>query len=60
MRCKNCPFCYFDNAENGWYCEFEIYEENAKGETGCKYNLKTLKKMKKELEKEREKEIERK
>ena len=52
MRCKNCPFCYFDYSENGYYCKFEIYEENAKGETGCKYNLKTLKKMEKEQEEE--------
>lgn len=55
MRCKNCPFCYFDNAENGYYCKFNIYEENAKGEPGCKYTRKTLDKFNKETYKEERK-----
>lgn len=53
MRCKNCPYLKYDYEYS--YCECQLgieSSENSKMKCGCKYNLKTLKKMEEELEKE--------
>lgn len=50
MRCKNCPYTEYDYSENVELCKFFGYgedeiSENRKGELGCKYNMKSLKKF---------------
>ena len=61
MRCDNCEYCVSDYLELYFHCIFGPMEvEDKKGNFGCKYNKKTLDKMRREQlkeEKEMEKEL---
>lgn len=49
MRCDNCNYCRYDHADNMYVCEFGFDDkENSKGQSGCRYNRKTLNKKYKE------------
>ena len=50
MRCKNCNYLYYDYSENYEDCSLGLGEENNKGECGCKYTEKQLRKFAKEIE----------
>ena len=43
MRCDNCEYCEFDGWEGYWYCALHLpYEDDRNGDSGCKYNKRTL------------------
>lgn len=51
MRCNKCPFTDYDSQEGcticgifGWDTDDERFTTNRKGEDGCIFNLRTLKK----------------